>query len=54
MELIGLIVAIAFVVVLFLIFRALVLWYWGITESIDLLKGINEKLERLIAQNPRL
>jgi hypothetical protein len=40
-------VAIAVLITLFLIFRAFVLWYWRVNESIELLKGINEKLDRL-------
>ena len=47
-------VALAVLILLFLIFRAFVLWYWRVNESVELLKGINEKLERLLAQRPNL
>ena len=46
------VVAIVVLVVLFLIFRAIVLWYWCVNESVELLKGINDKLERLVGQRP--
>jgi hypothetical protein len=39
-------------VVLFLLLRAIVLWYWRITEGIALLKSIDEKLGRLTAAAP--
>jgi hypothetical protein len=48
MELIGVVVALAVLIVMFLIFRAIVLWYWRVNESVELLKSINEKLERLL------
>ena len=46
------VVAIVVLVVLFLIFRAIVLWYWRVNESVELLDGINEKPQRLVAQRP--
>ncbi len=36
-------------VVLFLIFRFIVLWYWRVNEAITLLKSIDEKLGRIAA-----
>ena len=39
-------------IVLFLIFRAIVLWYWRINEGITLLKSINEKLDRIAGNTP--
>lgn len=38
--------------VLFLIFRAIVLWYWRVNEGIALLKSINEKLDRIAGNAP--
>jgi hypothetical protein len=35
---------------IFLVCRAIVLWYWRVGEAIDLLKGINEKLGRIAEQ----
>jgi hypothetical protein len=40
-------------IVLFLIFRAIVLWYWRINEGIALLKSIDEKLARIVANTPQ-
>jgi hypothetical protein len=37
----------AIAVLIFLIFRAIVLWYWRVGEAIDLLKSIDEKLGRM-------
>ena len=48
-SIVGLIVALALVLVGFLIFRAIVLWYWRVGEAIDLLKSIDEKLGRMPA-----
>jgi hypothetical protein len=42
------IISIAVVVILFLIFRAFVLWYWRVTETIELLQDISDKLTLLI------
>jgi hypothetical protein len=39
-------------IVLFLIFRAIVLWYWRVNEGIALLKSIDEKLERIAGNTP--
>jgi hypothetical protein len=36
----------------FLIFRAIVLWYWRISEGIALLKSIDEKLDRIAGNTP--
>jgi hypothetical protein len=44
---IGSIVVLVFLVCLFLIFRAMVLWYWRVNETVMLLKSIDEKLCRL-------
>ena len=38
------IIAIGFCVLLFLIFRVIVLWYWRVNEAIALLKSIDDKL----------
>jgi hypothetical protein len=47
----GLIVFVGLAALLFLVCRVIVLWYWRVGEAIDLLKGINEKLDR-IAERP--
>ena len=39
-------------IVLFLIFRAIVLWYWRVNEGIALLKSISEKLGRIAGSTP--
>jgi hypothetical protein len=41
------VVGLAILVVLFLIFRAIVLWYWRVNEQIALLRSIDEKLGRM-------
>ncbi len=46
----GFIAAVAIMVVIFLICRAVVLWYWKVNEAIALLKSIDEKLGRLEAK----
>lgn len=44
---IGAIVFLVIMILIFLVFRAIVLWYWRINEGIELLKSINEKLGRI-------
>jgi hypothetical protein len=46
-------IAIALCVVVFMICRAIVLWYWRVNEAISLLKSIDEKLGVLAANTPR-
>jgi hypothetical protein len=46
------IVAAVIWIILFLIFRAIVLWYWRVNEGIALLKSINEKLDRIAGNAP--
>jgi hypothetical protein len=41
------VVVLALTILLFLVFRAIVLWYWKVNEGIALLKSIDEKLGRL-------
>lgn len=48
----GVIVALTFIAVVFLIARAIVLWYWRVNEVVALLKSIDEKLGRM-APAPR-
>lgn len=49
------IIGLVVLVVLFLIFRELVLWYWRVNQGIELLKGIDEKLGRLLLEKgPRI
>jgi hypothetical protein len=45
----GSIAVLAITVVIFLICRAIVLWYWRVNEGIALLKSIDEKLGQLAA-----
>jgi hypothetical protein len=45
-----LIATLAVAILLFLICRAIVLWYWRVNEGIALLESIDEKLGR-IAEN---
>jgi hypothetical protein len=43
-------------VVLFLVFRFIVLWYWRVNEAVALLRSIDEKLGRMagVSQEARL
>jgi hypothetical protein len=45
----GFIGAMALMVVIFLLCRAIVLWYWRVNEGIALLKSIDEKLGQMAA-----
>ena len=48
-SIVGGIAAFAIVVVIFLIFRAIVLWYWRVGEAIALLKSIDDsEISRLV------
>ena len=48
-SIVGGIAALAIVVVIFLIFRAIVLWYWRVGEAIALLKSIDDsEISRLV------
>ncbi len=49
--LLGVVVTLAVIVALFLIFRAIVLWYWRVNQTVALLESIDEKLGR-IADRP--
>ena len=51
-SILGLIITLALTVALFLIFRAIVLWYWRINEAVTLLKSIDEKLGRMTPRAP--
>lgn len=44
----GLIVTLVIAVLLILVFRAIVLWYWRVNETVALLKSIDEKLGRML------
>jgi hypothetical protein len=48
------VVAIAIAILLFLIFRAIVLWYWRVNEQIALLRSIDEKLGRMTGEEPHI
>jgi hypothetical protein len=43
----GLIAILAIGILLFLVCRAIVLWYWRVGEAIDLLKSIDARLARM-------
>jgi hypothetical protein len=53
-ELIVVLVTVVFAILGFLIFRAIVLWYWRINDQIALLESIDEKLEQLINKEPHV
>ena len=42
------IIGIAILIFLFLVFRAIVLWYWRVNEAIELLKKMDSKLGQLV------
>ncbi len=46
------VVIVAIWIALFLIFRAIVLWYWRVNEGIALLKSIDAKLDRIAGSKP--
>jgi hypothetical protein len=46
-SIVGALMILAVAVLIFLLFRAIVLWYWRVGEAIDLLKSIDEKLGRM-------
>ena len=48
----GVIFALIFIAVIFLIGRAIVLWYWRVNEVVALLKSIDEKLGRMTTREP--
>jgi hypothetical protein len=52
-DLVGPLVAIAIWIVLFLLFRVVVLWYWKINKLLEQLQQINEKLGRMVPGTPR-
>ena len=49
-QLSSLMATIAIGVVLFLVFRFIVLWYWRVNEAVALLKSIDEKLGRAASE----
>ena len=42
------IIAIFVAVLIFFVFRAIVLWYWRVNETVALLKSIDAKLGRML------
>jgi hypothetical protein len=50
---IGAVAIAAIRIVLFLLCRAIVLWYWRINEGIALLKISDEKLDRIAGNTPK-
>lgn len=46
-------ITVAILVVIFLICRELMCWYWKINEMVSLLKSINEKLDGAQLRNDR-
>lgn len=49
---VGSILALAILIALFFIFRAIVVWYWRVGEVINLLESIDERLERMESRGP--
>jgi hypothetical protein len=47
---VGLIMLLGLAIALFLLFRAIVLWYWRVNEAVELLKSIDEKLGRMASR----
>jgi hypothetical protein len=45
----GFLMVLGLAVVLFLVCRVIVLWYWRVSEAIDLLAAIDVKLARIAA-----
>ena len=50
--LLGAVVIATIWIALFLICRAIVLWYWRVNEGFALLKSIDEKLGRMAGKEP--
>ncbi|MGA2189464.1 MAG: hypothetical protein ABSH33_13105 [Steroidobacteraceae bacterium] len=48
----GSVIYLAVIVVIFLVCRFIVLWYWRVNEGIALLKSIDEKLGRMAPRAP--
>ena len=48
----AIVITVAIAVLLFLICRFIVLWYWRVNEGIALLKSIDEKLGRMAGNKP--
>jgi hypothetical protein len=51
-QLSSLMAIIGIAVVLFLVFRFIVLWYWRVNEAVALLRSIDEKLGRMAGSEP--
>ncbi|HEY2679183.1 MAG TPA: hypothetical protein VGI65_19610 [Steroidobacteraceae bacterium] len=49
---IAFVITVAIAIVVFLVFRAIVLWYWRVNEAVELLKSIDEKLGRMNGASP--
>ncbi len=49
---VGSLFALVVLVLIFLVCRAIVLWYWRVGEAIDLLKSIDEKLGHMATREP--
>ena len=45
-------VVVAVLAGIFLMLRALVLWYWRVNEAVELLQAINKKLGRMLDNAP--
>jgi hypothetical protein len=51
---IGILTALVILIVIFLIIRELVMWYWKINERIELQKETNELLKKLIEKQKEI
>lgn len=53
-DLVYMFATLSIIFLIFLIIRAIVLWYWRVNEGIALLKSIDEKLDRLKFMDEKL
>jgi hypothetical protein len=51
---VGILIALIVFIVIFLILRELVMWYWKINERIELQKETNELLKKLIEKQKEI
>ncbi len=51
---VGILTALVILIIIFLIIRELVMWYWKINERIELQKETNELLKKLIEKQKEI
>lgn len=51
---VGILTALVILIIIFLILRELVMWYWKINERIELQKETNELLKKLIEKQKEI